>query len=305
MNKTKIEWCDYTWNPVTGCMHGCEYCYAADIAHRFAMKEWECSNCINGPGCRGGKTYSDCPEPWFYIPYESRHVLDEPEYTFYPKKKKEPYPFEFEPTLYKYRLDEPQHVRKPSKIFVVSMGDLFGEWVPDEWIQQVFDACAKAPQHKYLFLTKKPGRFRDYGFTSSLGNFRDMWFGFSVTDQDMLNGAAMDARWLPGNMFVSIEPIHGPVNLKRICPYRVDAMLDFMDGGQYWLGGGDKNGRKLQWVIIGAETGNRKDKVIPKKEWVQRIVDDCRAADVPVFMKDSLCDLMGDDFIRDWPEGLR
>ena len=280
MNKTKIEWCDYTFNPVTGCLHGCEYCYARRIAERF---------------------YTIPDEKW---PGEkNKRVLERPLKDCVGRVCT--YPFEFEPTFYEYRLDEPQHIKKPSKIFVVSMGDLFGEWVPDEWIQQVFDACAKAPQHKYLFLTKNPGRFRDYGFTSSLGNFRDMWFGFSVTDQDMLNGAAMDARWLPGNMFVSIEPIHGPVNLKRICPYRVDAMLDFMDGGQYWLGGGDKNGRKLQWVIIGAETGNRKDKVIPKKEWVQRIVDDCRAADVPVFMKDSLCDLMGDDFIRDWPEGLK
>ena len=95
MQKTKIEWCDMTWNPVTGCKLGCPYCYAAKLARRF------------------GKS--------------------------------------FEPEFHSERLAQPAQIKKPQNIFVCSMADLFGEWVPDEWIKAVFDACAAAPQHRYLF----------------------------------------------------------------------------------------------------------------------------------------------------------
>ncbi|MFR1061782.1 MAG: DUF5131 family protein [Enterocloster sp.] len=59
------------------------------------------------------------------------------------------------PTFHKYRLNEYQN-KKSRNIFVCSMADLFGEWVPDEWIEEVFEACDNAPQHNYLFLTKNP-----------------------------------------------------------------------------------------------------------------------------------------------------
>ena len=127
MNKTKIEWCDSTWNPVTGCLHGCEYCYARRIAERFG-------------GCDN--------------PIDSRELLQPMTITRRNGKAVDaPFPFGFEPTLLRYRLEEPQHIKEPQTIFVGSMADLFGRWVPTRWIVEVLDACAAAPQHRYMFLS--------------------------------------------------------------------------------------------------------------------------------------------------------
>ena len=135
MTKTKIEWCDYTFNPVTGCLHNCEYCYAMKIAKRFGGVDEHISR--------------EIPQHMVYI-FNNKPTL---------KGKAAPYPFGFIPTFHRYRLDEPQRVKKPQNVFVCSMADLFGDWVPDEWVQQVFEACEKAPWHRYLFLTKNPKRY--------------------------------------------------------------------------------------------------------------------------------------------------
>lgn len=264
MNKTKIEWCDYTWNPVTGCLHKCPYCYARKIANRFGgASETHCNESC-GEECQW------CTEGTGKI-----HYITEPIYDC-DRGHNAPYPFEFDPTFYRYRLDEPQQVKKPSKIFVVSMGDLFGDWVPDEWIEEVFTVCETAQQHKYLFLTKNPNRYVELASNDALPT--QHWYGTSVTTGSDLQ------EWFYGanfNSFVSFEPVLGEFEA-----------------------GADLEGL-LDWAIIGAETGNRKGKVIPKREWIENIVSACRKANVPVFMKDSLKCLMGDDFIREWPEGLK
>ena len=115
MQKTDIEWCDVTWNPVTGCRRGCEYCYARGIARRFG-----------GWTCDGVKTVENLTK-------KDPPVLDEPLLIKRSSGKVEraPFPFGFEPTLHLYRLDEP-YQRKSQNIFVCSMADLFGPWVPTE-----------------------------------------------------------------------------------------------------------------------------------------------------------------------------
>lgn len=263
MNKTKIEWCDYTWNPVTGCLHNCEYCYARKIANRF--KGWTDSDGDNHTDTILETKIAELNEP---LQKAAENKLG--------KWPKAPYPFGFKPTLHKYRLDEPTKVTKPQKIFVCSMADLFGDWVPDEWIQEVFKACEAAPQHKYLFLTKNYDRY-EHIINSGLITVHDnYWFGTTVTTTD--GGAYRRGQGI--NTFASIEPI-----LERF--------------------NGCKSELLPSWVIIGAETGNRKGKVIPEKEWIDNIVSGCHEAGAPVFMKNSLKDLMGDDFIQEWPEGLR
>ena len=143
MKETKIEWCDSTWNPVTGCFHGCEYCYARGIAKRFGGAsrtdyEGDCDWCAEAEG-----RIHDLHDP-----------VEDPDRG----KSKAPYPFEFDPTFHRYRLKQPKVWHEPRVIFVCSMADLFGEWVPDEWIDEVFKVCEEAPQHTYLFLTKNPSR---------------------------------------------------------------------------------------------------------------------------------------------------
>ena len=276
--RTKIDWCDATWNPVTGCLHGCEYCYARRIAERFGGC-WR----LDLPGDTSWRKIVD--ERGLMGDYARHsngkcHVLDEPEIecaVFDPpgeyRGKVKPYPYSFDPTFHRYKLDEPQHWKKPRTIFVCSMADLFGDWVPDEWIEQVFDACEAAPQHRYLFLTKNPERLCKMARAGILPYHDNWWFGSTLDNKN--------ARRFQGDnhfhTFTSIEPLTEP-----------------MDVGLGSFGSED-------WVIIGAETGNRKGKIIPKREWVENIVEAAQITGMKVFMKESLRGLMGDDFRQEFP----
>ncbi len=294
-NKTKIDWCDSTWNPVTGCLHGCEYCYARRIAERFggcwrldlpADTSWRnrahfawglCERVLMGDYAR----HSD----------GKCHVLDEPEIecavfdapSGYRGKVK-PYPYYFDPTFHRYKLDEPQRWKKPRTIFVCSMADLFGDWVPDEWIEQVFKACEAAPQHRYMFLTKNPARFKQLRKNGvKLPN--GCWIGTSVTrDAEQADQYTGRTRYLSDNWdttakwFVSVEPI-----LERMSRSSIENLT------------------AMNWVIVGAETGNHKGKVAPRKEWIDGIADECKRCRTPIFMKESLRGLMGADFRQEFP----
>lgn len=309
MNKTKIDWCDMTWNPVTGCLHGCEYCYAQRIAERFGLSF---APKLGDPGMDGAAKYDSVEGLDTMLELENAYQQDE---------KIQPYPMAFSPTFHRYRLNEPQRIKKSQRVFVVSMGDLFGDWVPDEWIKEVFKACAAAPWHKYLFLTKNPGRYGkingwdhryDYGFATE-----NMWLGMTITGK----GDIKKLRKLPygrANTFVSIEPLSAEIDLGPFFPKSTtrwkcsfcghySSAYSLHCGGCGEEGGYSGSFRKqpINWVIIGAETGNRKDKIVPRREWIERIVDDCRAAGVPVFMKNNMAAAWGDDLIQEWPESLK
>lgn len=291
MQKTKIDWCDSTWNPVSGCFHTCEYCYARGIATRF-----------------GGKAIG------------VNHVLNEP---FIKNGKVQPYPFGFVPTLHRYRMEE--YVNKKGRnIFVCSMADLFEEWVPDDWKIEVLEACRKAPQHNYLFLTKDPIGYSIWNtekhphFTDDGVFTENMWLGVTYTGKERLEGHYQDweighsmSTWtnfwylwrmsgsiLPtkAHKFISIEPLSCD-----IC--EVD---DEREGGKllehFLLPRGHKS--NFEWIIVGAETGRRKDKVVPKREWIEKLLELCRRAGIPVFMKNSLADVWGEPLIQELPKQL-
>lgn len=270
MYKTKIDWCDTSWNPVTGCLHGCEYCYARRIAQRFSYE---------------GQTL-DAPMELQRVWIEDAKGLEPGLHVLrYPVSLKDgrnvPYPFGFRPTFHKYRLDDFARKTKPRTIFVCSMADLFGDWVPDEWIKDVFDACRKAPWHRYLFLTKNPDRYdmlEDAGMITPAD--KNFWLGSTVTD---MNRDRLHWNRLL-NTFMSCEPMLAPWNPAG-------------KPNEKYRGGWPK------WVIFGAETGNRKGKVIPKKEWVDNAVQMCRNMGAAVFMKESLREIMGNDFIQEFPWG--
>jgi protein gp37 len=262
--KNGIEWCDYTWNPVTGCLHGCGYCYAEKIAKRFDG---------GGYGKEMGMFIAKYKEDAFKPPY----VLDTPQYV---KTKDDwyrvaPYPFGFAPTFHKYRLAEPMQVKKPSKIFVVSMGDLFGDWVPDEWKYKVLEACQNVVQHTYLFLTKNP-----LGLNSPYHLYfyrnENFWIGTSITKISELRRAQhlIDETAEHTNRFLSLEPLLGDLG------YMPEL-------------------RGYKWVIIGQQTNPDRP---PKDDWVQSIIDQCKAAEVPVFVKSPLYEKFP---IQEWPEGLK
>ena len=280
MKNTKIDWADSTWNPVTGCLHACEYCYARRIAERFGGA----SETHNNECCH------ECQ--WTTEGTGDIHDLNEPIYDF-DNGRNAPYPFDFDPTFHRYRLDEPQRWKRPRTIFVCSMADLFGEWVPDEWIQQVFAACKAAPLHRYLFLTKNPDRYFSLRSNGELPNEKNFFYGITMdTKWSALkgvrllitneSGAAIGGNRLNhANFFASVEP-----------------MLE--DFGQVVSG---LIAVHVPWIIIGAETGRRKDIVKPEKEWVMRLSVQSKKLGGAVFMKESIREIMGDDFRQEFPWG--
>ena len=258
--KTKIDWCDASYSPITGCFNGCKYCYAKRIAERFAgfdTNNEENRRSYSIVGYRGHNLYG--------VSHPMTRITKEGE------EQTAVYPFGFNPTIFSYKLNELQQWKEPKDIFVCSMADLFGAWIPDTWIARIFDACEKAPQHRYFFLTKNPQRYIDlFNNLLTLKKPHDnWWFGTTVTEPEQPYFFRSDA-----NCFLSIEPIHAD--------FPVDDR--------------DLKALGIKWIIVGAETGNRVGKVKPEREWIEHIIETCKKSGIPLFMKDSVEKLMGKEF---------
>ena len=127
------------------------------------------------------------------------------------------YPLEdpFAPAFHPERLDAPARWKSGKKVFVCSMGDLFGPWVRDELINTVLQAAMQYKQHTYFFLTKYAERYT--AINSANGN---MFFGVTVENQKRATERIPVFLSRPGiNTFVSIEPMLGPVNLEQIITF--------------------------------------------------------------------------------------
>jgi len=181
VTKTSIEWCEQTWNPVTGCDRvspGCDHCYALTMAARLKAM--------------GARAYQNDGDPRTSGPG-------------------------FALTLHPERLQAPLQWRKPSLVFVNSMSDLFHAKVPFEFVERVWDVMARTPQHTYQILTKRPDRMAR--FAARLPALPNVWLGTSVEDQERV-GRANYLRWpslaaYPVR-FLSVEPLLGPVDLEEV-----------------------------------------------------------------------------------------
>jgi protein gp37 len=132
MNKTKIDWAEYSWNPLSGCLNNCEYCYARKIANRFGTLE--------------SNSY-DVPDSVNEILTKEHGVIVE----LNERLQNEPYPYNFVPTFHKYRLEEPFRKTNGVTIFVCSMADLFGEqYKPGKRIHNVYHRFYIKGEHTYF-----------------------------------------------------------------------------------------------------------------------------------------------------------
>lgn len=198
-------------------------------------------------------------------------------------KIKHKYRNDFEPTFHpeEFAQDKaPSSVKGGRRVFVGSMTDLFGEWVLDEWIEQVFAACEAAPQHTYYFLTKNPGRYHkltllDNDDMPQMEDHYNWHFGFSATNGDEYIERNGNMSCMLIRDFASLEPLRGPIKLGRFCP---------------------------RWIIVGAETRNGIPVNMPRREWILDIRKQCKDLNIPLFEKNSLAplDLPG-GLIQEWP----
>ena len=164
----------------------------------------------------------------------------------------------FRVTLRPQRLEEPMRWRKSSMVFVCSMGDLFHDDVPDDFIHRVFATIGQCPQHTFIILTKRPKRMKafieDYYAYESPTN---VWLGVTTENQEMADRRIPILLQIPAVVrFVSVEPMLGPVDLARGC-------------------------EKIDWVICGGETGPNARPMHP--DWVRSLRDQCQSAGVPFF----------------------
>jgi protein gp37 len=166
------------------------------------------------------------------------------------------------PQFFPERLKEFES-KKPKAIFIDSMSDI--EFWQPEWEEEIWAAMEKNPQHNYIMLTKTHNWFERRPAN---------WYIGATIDTQKRH----DEFWLPLYDFLSIEPILEPIKLNE---------------------SEISNPIFLKQIIIGAQTGNRKDKVIPQKQWIDDIVRQADRYRIRVYMKESLRRLMGKDFRQD------
>jgi len=169
------------------------------------------------------------------------------------------------------------------RIFVGSMTDMMGEWVPAEWIEQVIQVCRDCPEHVFIWLTKDPVRYRCFEWPGNC------WLGRTVTRQSDAVIPGGLSRLFDSNarhFFVSVEPMLGPVDL-------VSWILPMSSYGRPC--------RRVEWVIIGGMTGA--GAVQPEEEWVDALERDCGRYGVPVFEKENLRCRRGEKRRTEFPEG--
>lgn len=223
MAESSIEWTDATWNPVAGCAilsPGCTNCYAMRMAARLnAMGVEKYAELTRKSGGR-------------YV-WTGKIRLDETS------------------------LDLPLKWKKPRKIFVNSMSDLFHEDVPPEFVSKVWDTMRATPRHTYQILTKRPDRMREILSNFSGAVLPNVWVGTSVEDARVLDRLD-DLRNTPAAIrFISFEPLIGSV------------------------AGCDLTG--IHWAIVGGESGPRSRPMLP--EWVEEIRLRCLVSETAFFFK--------------------
>jgi protein gp37 len=227
-----ISWATWTWNPVTGCLHNCEYCYAREIA--LASK-------IN-------------------------------------------FPVGFTPLFHHERLNAPKNTHLPNdaspsarRVFVCSMADLYGRWVPASWIDKVHAACIANPQWEYLFLTKFPQRYVGMKLppTAWIGTTVDRQYRVKIAEEAFSKISGVRIKWL------SCEPLLEPLAFNDL---------------SLW-----------DWVIIGAQTGTMQPqgyvpRFTPPLEWVTRLTEQAHKAGCKVWHKPNLPKFPG--FVQEFPATL-
>ncbi len=251
MNKTNIEWTDFTWNPITGCTaisDGCKNCYAKAVHERFY------------------------DTPFTQIQFHEN------------------------------RLSEPSNRKKAAKIFIGSMTDIFQDDVTFDYLLEVMKVIMSNPQHTFQILTKRPNRMKDFFnwfYEAKAGNLvtkypfirniinplPNLWLGVTVENQseaDKRIPILLDIS--ATKRFLSVEPLISRIELNTLIDIKRNIVISSLNGKVYPL---DENKltNKIDWVIVGGETGIKDKTRAMSYDWVQRIYKDCKNSKTPFFFK--------------------
>ncbi|TCL40020.1 protein gp37 [Anaerospora hongkongensis] len=169
------------------------------------------------------------------------------------------------------RLNQPLNWKKPNKIFVCSMSDLFHGLVSFDFIREVFVTITKAPQHIFIVLTKRPERMKEFfdAYYRDKQPLMNVWLGVTTENQQTAEERIPLLLEIPAaKRFISVEPILGPINVSRYLKWPLC---------KYWKKVG------LDWVICGGESGPGARPIHP--DWVRGLRDQCRESGVPFLFK--------------------
>lgn len=274
MGKTSIEWTDFSTNPIRARLKSDPTC----VGHYCEKVSPGCAHC-----------YSSRFQPRFGLPEFKGASGAGLELV--------------EPFLDPARLLEVVRRRQPTKYFWCDMTDLFGAWVPWEWVDQCFGAMLVSPQHTHQVLTKRPERMREYVHAADGREIRfevpgrpmnrepfdwpapNIQLGTSVEDQPRTSRIDELVATPARVRFLSCEPLLGPLDLAEWLPACCDR--------------GEREGRSpcpvcvehgrrndppaIHWVIAGGESGDGARPMHP--DWARSLRDRCRAAGIPFFFK--------------------
>jgi protein gp37 len=289
--KTEISWTDSTWSPIRvrvkpdagAIAKASGYASLIEIGTRMAGRVGQHCEHVS-PGCEncyaGANNHRCLPENGTGLPYDrrSRDLVEA-----FVDERVLLEPLKWKP-LWDCRTD--RHCNKiefqrPRRIFVENQSDLFGEWVTDDQIDQVFAVMALCPQHTFQVLTKRPERMLRY-FEKDYP-LPNVWQGVSVENQKAADVRIPLLLQTPAAVrFISAEPLLGPVNLEELpSASGIGRHLDALSNA-----GVDKGAlipNKLDWCIIGGESGPGARPMNP--DWARSLRDQCQAAKVAFFMK--------------------
>ena len=232
---TFLEMAGFTWNPVNGCFHGCIWPFLG------ARDPAECY----------AKVMAESPEQRHLYPHGFEHHYFHPE-----------------------RLEAPVKRKKGAAIFIVSMGDIFGKWIPVEHWDAVFDVVRRCPQHIFFALTKNPYRVKEYDLPDNV------WVGVSSPQ-----GNTNSARYAGNQLMRFMDEVEAfPSRVRWMCfePLWFNC-AEWLDK---WLS--KRSGRlPLDWAVIGAASKGRKY-LQPDTNWTLSLLELLDDQGIPVFFKGNL-----------------
>lgn len=265
-NNSSIEWTDTTWNPLAGCTRaspGCDNCYAAVMSIRLeAMAQADIAAGKN-PGSKAKYIGVATKNKQGVTAFNGKINLDED------------------------ALEEPFKWRKPRRVFVNSMSDLFHKDVPFEFVAKVFAVMEGTPQHTYQVLTKRPERM--LAFQQNWYHFgfpANVWAMTSVENQETADERIPFLLRVTARVRgLSMEPLLGPVDLSggrftvhsstKLSYSQPPVVVDYREP--------DGSSPRIHWVIVGGESGPNARPMHP--QWARSLRDQCAAAGVPFFFK--------------------